>query len=649
MPSFLRSFFLKSNTVSESAEKSLAPYERVFIFVMLFCTVATFFAFGLFHLGKFETTDEHLWKYDRIPAYWQALATHNWGKTYINDKPGVTVALISGIGLLAEPHPEQNEKVSQPAEQEKIFETYNVAQSEKTNITFRLPILIFSSLSLLAFFFLIQSAFQSSLLALLGTMFIAGSPILLGIAQIINPDSFFWIFGGLAATAFIAFQNTDKRRFLILCGILSGFALLSKYTAFILFLLYGILVFSKMIFQDKEKAGAIRLIDLLKRLLEITFIFIISIIVFSLFLPAVFIHPEYLFKGISQFLDGNNLLVLLGGTVIVSVIAFLLRKHVGPLFSFLASKKQTFLISVTLFFLALVALSLLNTWTGERIAPVDLLRDTAYANEPKTFNFKPVLDRKDGDWYNAVELFLLEAHPLIFSLSPLVFLILICIAIPSVRRKISDQAAVIIFSLLLFGLLYLISAQSAKIVTNARYIIILYPLFALLCAVALHEILRGRISAKAKMIGILTLFILGSASLFSLRPFYFSYTNFLLPQSFSIHDSWGHGSYEAAEYLNSLPNAKDLVIWSNSDTVCRFFEGKCLKSRRIDLNRVTPDYFVISKRGAIKTNNRFLLVNSSQPGKDSDYYFAKLENGFIWELLINDRPENFIKIIPFEK
>ena len=148
---------------------------------------------------------------------------------------------------------------------------------------------------------------------------------------------------------------------------------------------------------------------------------------------------------------------------------------------------------------------------------------------------------------------------------------------------------------------------------------------------------------------ILALYILGTLLLLSLRPYYFSYTNALLPEEFSIHDSWGHGSYEAATYLNALPEAENLVIWSNSDTVCRFFVGRCLKSRRIDLGRVTPDYFVISKRGAIKISNRFLFTNNPNPEKDSDYYFDKLENGAVWELFINNRKENFIKIIPFEK
>jgi hypothetical protein len=101
--------------------------------------------------------------------------------------------------------------------------------------------------------------------------------------------------------------------------------------------------------------------------------------------------------------------------------------------------------------------------------------------------------------------------------------------------------------------------------------------------------------------------------------------------------------------LNALPGAKDKIIWSDSDTVCRFFQGRCLKSRKIDLNIVTPDYFVISKRGEIKPRNRFLLINPLSPEKNSDYYFEKLKNDYVWQILIDGRPDNFIKIIEFEK
>ena len=127
--------------------------EKTIIFSILLAAVTIFFSFGFFHLSKFETTDEHLWKYDRIGKYWNSLKEKNWEGTYINDKPGITVALISGIGLLSEPDPKENEKLKNISPSEaKLFEQYDYTQTEKTNFRFRLPVLIFSTLSLFAFF-----------------------------------------------------------------------------------------------------------------------------------------------------------------------------------------------------------------------------------------------------------------------------------------------------------------------------------------------------------------------------------------------------------------------------------------------------------------------------------------------------------------
>jgi len=39
-----------------------------------------------------------------------------------------------------------------------------------------------------------------------------------------------------------------------------------------------------------------------------------------------------------------------------------------------------------------------------------------------------------------------------------------------------------------------------------------------------------------------------------------------------------------------------------------------------------------------------------QPGqKDSAYYFEKIHTDSAWEIMIDDRPDNFIKIVKFEK
>ena len=625
--------------------------EKIIIFLLLFISVITFFTFGFYRLGKFETTDEHLWKYNRIPQYWEALKDKNWAKTYINDKPGVTVALISGFGLIAEPDPKSNQNLPvQDIINPDLFEKYNYQQSALTNFHFRFPILIFSTLSLLIFFYLSLKAFGSYRTALLATVLLATNPILLGISQIINPDSFFWIFGGLSALAYLALLKTQKWGFLTACGVLLGFALLSKYTAFILLAFFILSATGKIIFQKEKSAFKTDWKTVTRYIFEIILIFIISLAVFAFFLPAVFVNPNYLFKGISQFLSLKLILSAIGLITISALIITWKRNIIGQIVTKIARRKNI-ILSVTLSLLSfLIIVSVLNVWSGQKIAPVNELRDLAYMNEPKEFNFKPLLDRKEESFFDTVQLFLMEAYPFIFSISPLLLLLSIFITIQAWRKKISPENYSVLFSIAIFVIIYFASTLLAHIVTNARYSIILYPFISIFGAIVIIELFKSFKLDTKKNIPIVSaiILLLGIIQFWQIKPFYFSYTNFLLPQKYTVHDSWGHGSYEAAEYLNALPEAEKLIIWSNSDTVCRFFKGQCLRSRKINLNLVKPDYFVISKRGALKERNHFEFTADSEYEKNSEYYFKNLDNNYIWQILVDNRPENFIKIVKFE-
>lgn len=626
--------------------------ENIIITIVLFVSVLSFFIFGLFHLGKFETTDEHLWKYGRIGQYWDALAEKDWKKTYINDKPGVTVALISGIGLISEPDPDANQYlIDTSGSQTGLFEKYDYQQTEITNFRFRLPILIFASLSLLLFFYLALKAFSSKWIALFSTMLAATNPILLGMSQIINPDSFFWIFGGLSTLSYIALLNTNKKKFIVICGALTGMALLSKYTTFTLFLFYALALFAKLVFQKPEEAKKINWRIILQRLGELLAIFLISITVFSVLLPAVFVKPEYLLKGIGQFFNWKSISLFAVIGMSFAMIAIYAKDFFGQIFVFLAKHRNVLIIFSCAAFSLLLSISLINVWTGQHIAPVDALRDAAYANEPKEFNFKPLIGKDDNEILKNGKLFLMEAYPFIFSLSPLIIISILFLTYLSLRKKLPDEVSYPLTAIFLFSLAYFASTIFAGVVTNVRYSIVLYPLFAIVGALALIE--AGKIFRfdDKKIPTTISIIILayGLLIFLTMKPFYFSYTNFLLPEKYTVHDSWGHGSYEAAQYLNSLPEAEKLIIWSNSDTVCRFFKGKCLRSRKIDLAKVTPDYFVVSKRGALKTSNRFVLLNNPDETKSSDYYFDNMEELSTWELFIDNRKDNFIRVIKYEK
>lgn len=618
----------------------------------------TFFSFGLFRLGQFETTDEHLWKYDRIGQYWEALQSGEWRETYINDKPGVTVALVAGLGLLVEPSPELTERLSLPSEEAKRYEAYNTLESERINFIFRFPVLVLSTLALLLFFWLSLVAFQSKTTALLITLFIGLNPILIGMAQIINPDSFFWIFGGLALFSYIAFVLRQKTGLIFLTGFLTGLALLSKYTGFLLFPGFLLILISVWLFLEHTPQGKLSLGNLKRHVLALFGIGLTALFTFALLLPAVLVEPTLFFKGLSQFFDqGSRVGLILLSLFILGGLGFLSwwlkEEHLEACQNFFIRFRRPLrrIIFGTLFLI--IAATLINAWANEAWAPVTALREAAYANEPQAFNFRPVLEKSATEPWRTLKLLILEIHPLVFSLTPISLTLILLGLVLGSFQILERRTRAILLAIGSFILLYLIATFLAKVVTNARYLILLQPLMALVAGLTLSDLVHKYIAPHLRTRAWLLLFgillLIGSFTLLTVRPFYFSYTNPFLPLNQSAHDSWGHGSYEAAEYLNNLPNANHLVIWSNSDTVCRFFVGKCLRSRRIDLAQITPDYIVMSKRGVVKERNHFILENNPQPEKNTHYYLKKLETDPIWELWLNDRPDNFIKIIRFEK
>ncbi len=83
-------------------------FQRVLQPQLLFTLILGLYAlFGSLHLAQFLTADEHYWLYERVPKYWNAWGDGELRKTFINDKPGVTLALVTGPALLCSPDTSQ--------------------------------------------------------------------------------------------------------------------------------------------------------------------------------------------------------------------------------------------------------------------------------------------------------------------------------------------------------------------------------------------------------------------------------------------------------------------------------------------------------------------------------------------------------------
>ncbi|MDP2838271.1 MAG: hypothetical protein Q8O53_03275, partial [Candidatus Moranbacteria bacterium] len=266
-----------------------------------------------------------------------------------------------------------------------------------------------------------------------------------------------------------------------------------------------------------------------------------------------------------------------------------------------------------------------------------------------TFDLK---DLSNARYYTTVpnffEAYLLEWNPLVFSLTPIT-LLGFGLLLFGLFRKNKPEYALQSYELLFFFLLYTVLLIYSNILTTARYSVLLYPLFAFLAALGFWQLCHYPEHTKGLRMKYAITGILLLASLWSLTassPFYFNYTNTFLPKSSLIHDAWGYGGYEAAQYLNSLPNAKELTVWADYYGVCEFFVGKCLTAYTFDQNVVSPDYYTLTRRGKARYLSRHPRWERLSGLTAYRYYGTTHPD---WQLLIGDRPGNFIKVVKVEK
>jgi len=138
--------------------------ERTIIGTLLALVVIIQLFFGLPRLTQFSAVDEHLWTYERIPQFWNALTEGRFKKTNINDKPGISVALISGFGMLqVDPKPYESLRVEAKTAQD-------IALIETIHRAFRLPVYVFTLCMLPVFYFLLLQP-KPLLMAILACFF----------------------------------------------------------------------------------------------------------------------------------------------------------------------------------------------------------------------------------------------------------------------------------------------------------------------------------------------------------------------------------------------------------------------------------------------------------------------------------------------
>lgn len=607
--------------------------ERTIIGTLLALVVVAQLFFGLPRLTKFSAVDEHLWTYERIPQFWNALAEGRFKKTNINDKPGISVALITGFGMLqVDPKPYESLRVEAKTAQD-------IALIETIHRVFRLPVYVFTLCMLPVFYFLLRKLFDSST-ALFSVIFIYLSPILLGISLIINPDSLLWIFLPLAIVSFLVFQKSNQFRYAGLGGLFLGLALLTKYVSALLYVYLLLLVFARAIFfvDTTHVVGTIR-----KSFLGYVVAVAVSLLTVALLYPAAWVDPRIILE--TTFLSHPFAPVwkpffLTLGLIFLDI--FMLKGLVsGSVVRILAPYRHFMIGAIYMITLSGALFVFVDTYFGMKFYDFQSMLASAQIKSAvgvlSTIALKGI----------ATGLFVL-----LFSIPPIVLVLALFALGDSLRifwKKTFTEETIILSFLVTFMLLYYVASALNNVQATVRYQIALYPIIAIIAGVGMSQILKRGVILHGIPVWGTSLVLIGLmvGSLWFIRPYYFAYASELLPKEYVVNmKDMGDGSYQAAQYLNALPNAEQMHIWSDKVAVCEYFVGKCtisLKPKHIvDIHF---DYFILSNGREPKTRYFLSLRDIVVPEfvRMGTLYTSDDFEGHT--IVIDDRPGNFVKVV----
>ncbi len=606
------------------------------VLAILFFT-AVFFSFAANGLTHFAAVDEPLWTDGRIPKYWHNIEERDWRGTRISDKPGITVALASGPGMWFIKNTDYKGVRSTTT-----LELRGKDLSfEKLYLAFRLPLLIVITLFLPLFYLLIERLLGKST-ALVAYGLIALSPVLIGMSKIINPDSLLWLFVPEALLAYLVFLKRSRYRYLVLSGILMGLALLTKYVANFVFVFMIGLLFLEWLYREKwHTAGLAAYVK--KSLSDLSILLFVSLATFYALFPAVWVKPEKLITSTlySQAFEKFAPLFIILLVFLVVDLAWNRTRALGFILGVFSKIKVSLARAVAGFFLLLSAFVLLNSWLGMAWYDFETL-----LSSPKTVSFH-------SDIFG---IFLTNFYPLLFGITPIVLgALFLGVLLVFKKDFLAHESARVALYLILFILLYFVGATGNGVAMIVRYQIILFPIAALLAAiglVALAEYVKPRTRSPHTYAFGLGLIALAGIGTLVMTPFPLSYASILLPKHLHTDvKDMGPGSYEAAQWLNSQPNAKELTIWTDKDGVCKFFVGQCRRGfgNYAKYRYEGIDYVVVSSGRESRTTN--MVVNQVNSGVDDviryDQYYKRTDPAH--QILINGRTSQYVKIFPFSE
>ena len=571
--------------------------EGWFYSISLILVTSLFLIFGLNHLGKFMSVDEPKWVETRVPQLFEALRQQDWANTYINDKPGILPAFLSGAVNIFLDH---------------NFYKNDPLQYEHYLFWWRFPILIFNFLMLFFIYHFTKTLLNKNS-ALLTTGLIALNPVIIGISQIVNPDATLWSVGFLSFITFFLYIKTNNKKYLYYSGLFLGLSLISKYFASILYITFFLTIYLEYLFNKISRD------QLFKRYTDILILFGISIITYAIFFPATWVNPLQIISGTigSSILEpGVKYLILFLLLVFVELILF--KEKVT---NYIKNKLDIGKVLVYIF-------SLIFSFIFVAFL-INILFDNIFFDFNKYVFFE--FERRGTSIFQNI-ISSLYITILTFTLPLLVGLFGFTFILSSKRYYKIINHNLLIVSIFSFLSIFIIGSSLGGFITLTRYQILFYPICSLMCSILLLNLFKNK-----KIICTL-LFFISLVSLISSSPYYYHYNNLLNIKNYTTTEAWGFAGYELSQIINKLPDSTNITVWSDREGFNEFFIGNHYwraKENPFDINNKV-DYLVLTNGG-----ERIFEMASNRYNQGGKNFYA---------LLSKETPLlEYYKIIPEHK
>lgn len=534
----------------------------IILLFIVFSVSFIFFQLGSHNLGRFMTVDEPKWMDIRVPQLKEALEEKDPSLTYINDKPGFLPSMLS----LPVYYTEHNN-----------FRSFNYEKGiEDFLVYWRTPILIFNAINLLLIYVLLRKLFQRRTFALIVIVLIGFNPTIIGISQVVNPDSTLWSTSFISILTFMIYIKYNSVKYLALSCIFLCLALLSKYFASILFFIYFIcILFDFLLDRNYDKV-----VIFCKRLFHLILYVFICVGMYFLFFPATWLDYSLIYRGIfgapiyESFYSFVPILLSI-------VLIFILNSGKSTIINLVKERWVAFLFSMFgggagIFFILLLINSIFNFMLFD---PEDFI-----SNE---------YSRGDG---LSVKALITSFYIILYVLPPIIFIGWGLTLIGFRKNRFSYDEKLYIYVSVLFIVAFLIGAAIGGYIADPRYQIMLFPLYASLAAlgfIQIESILYKRLACSGVILSTLLI-------LLSVNSYFSTYNNFLNFRGKVVTDPWGVGGYEAVQKLNEIKNNEEVRVWVDREGAGTFlkrdqyiFRGE--KNPLKEENNV--DYLILSNFG----------------------------------------------------